>query len=51
MTLFYWNPQLETGNALVDAQHKHLFELTNRLADIVGATAGFPKLRLWWTNS
>ena len=44
MTLFYWNPQLETGNALVDAQHKHLFELTNRLADIVGGNGRLPEV-------
>ena len=44
MTLFYWNPQLETGNARVDAQHKHLFDLTNRLADSVAGDGRLPEV-------
>lgn len=35
MPSFYWNPHLETGNKRVDGQHRHLIDLTNRLADAV----------------
>lgn len=31
MTYFEWDPALETGNEVVDAQHKGLFELANAL--------------------
>ena len=31
--IFPWNPHLETGIALVDAQHHKLVELLNRLAE------------------
>jgi hemerythrin-like metal-binding protein/PAS domain S-box-containing protein len=42
MPLFYWTPQLETGNALVDAQHEALFDLTNRLSDLVAGPYDIP---------
>lgn len=30
---FSWNAGYESGNEIIDRQHKHLFELTNRLLD------------------
>lgn len=31
MTGIVWDPSLETGDAMIDAQHKHLFALVNDL--------------------
>ena len=35
MTYATWDPTLETGNELVDSQHKQLFELINELHDAI----------------
>ena len=37
MTLYEWNPALETGNALIDDQHRGLFALANQLADAIAS--------------
>jgi hemerythrin-like metal-binding protein len=34
-----WNSALETGNLLVDGEHRHLFELINSLHDAIVAKA------------
>jgi len=33
MPLITWGPKLETGIAIIDAQHKRLVEIINDLAD------------------
>ena len=33
MAIAIWNSRFETGNAVIDAQHKTLFDAVNKLAD------------------
>ena len=37
MPLITWRPQLETGNAIIDAQHKRLVDIINELNDALKA--------------
>ena len=37
MTLYDWDPALETGNATIDGQHRQLFALANSLAVTIAA--------------
>lgn len=43
MKLFLWTTQLETGTREIDEQHRHLFELTNALAEAVQSGGSIPE--------
>lgn len=37
---YKWTPDLETGNSLIDGQHKELIEAINKLLDACGNGKG-----------
>jgi len=39
MSLYQWDPALETGNATIDEQHRQLFGLANNLAEAIASCA------------
>lgn len=44
MAFAIWDPDLETGNELIDTQHKQLFRLVNELHDAILKSAAGPLL-------
>jgi hemerythrin len=37
MPLYQWDPELETGNEVIDEQHRQLFALANELAEAIAS--------------